>query len=282
MQLDKTYIAIRERDMLDILDLSLHVIWALFRPLLITFAVGVAPLMLFQHWMLGGFDPIAMDTDAFFDYEDGDGWWETWTAVQSIGWVIFLAPLAAVPTTLYLGQVLFLDRADAKRVARDWIGSLPQLILLQGVIRALLFVPFITCFVPFVMWPYLTEIILLERTPLFGKRKAKMTTLRRSSALHRSNFGDLFARWMASAAFAIVMATLLYLALRGTKMWLTSNLDVSPLMYLIFLEISLWTTACFFFVVRFLSYLDLRIRREGWEVELKMRAEGAHLVRQLV
>jgi hypothetical protein len=34
-------------------------------------------------------------------------------------------------------------------------------------------------------------------------------------------------------------------------------------------------------VVRFLSYLDLRIRHEGWEVELRMRAEGAQLVRQL-
>jgi hypothetical protein len=27
-------------------------------------------------------------------------------------------------------------------------------------------------------------------------------------------------------------------------------------------------------VVRFLAYLDLRIRREGWEAELMMRAEG--------
>jgi hypothetical protein len=30
--------------------------------------------------------------------------------------------------------------------------------------------------------------------------------------------------------------------------------------------------------VRFLSYLDLRIRHEGWEVELLMRAEGLRLV----
>ena len=36
---------------------------------------------------------------------------------------------------------------------------------------------------------------------------------------------------------------------------------------------TLWMVAAYFTVVRFLGYLDLRIRREGWEVELLMRAE---------
>ena len=37
----------------------------------------------------------------------------------------------------------------------------------------------------------------------------------------------------------------------------------------------------FMAVVRFLSYLDLRIRHEGWEVELLMRAEAQRLAVQL-
>ena len=37
--------------------------------------------------------------------------------------------------------------------------------------------------------------------------------------------------------------------------------------------------ASYLTVVRFFSYLDLRIRREGWEVELVMRAERAQLAR---
>jgi hypothetical protein len=37
----------------------------------------------------------------------------------------------------------------------------------------------------------------------------------------------------------------------------------------------------FFAIVRFLSYLDLRIRHEGWEVELLMRAEAVRLGTQL-
>jgi hypothetical protein len=44
--------------------------------------------------------------------------------------------------------------------------------------------------------------------------------------------------------------------------------------------LAMWIVAGYFCVVRFLSYLDLRIRREGWEVELRMRAEAARLTRQ--
>jgi len=43
----------------------------------------------------------------------------------------------------------------------------------------------------------------------------------------------------------------------------------------------MWTTAGYLAVVRFLAYLDLRIRQEGWEVELRMRAEGTRLMEQL-
>jgi hypothetical protein len=39
----------------------------------------------------------------------------------------------------------------------------------------------------------------------------------------------------------------------------------------------LWLIVVFLAVVRFLSYLDLRIRHEGWEVELLMRAEALRL-----
>jgi hypothetical protein len=37
----------------------------------------------------------------------------------------------------------------------------------------------------------------------------------------------------------------------------------------------------FFAIVRFLSYLELRIRAEGWEIELLLRAEAARLARQI-
>jgi len=41
--------------------------------------------------------------------------------------------------------------------------------------------------------------------------------------------------------------------------------------------LALWFVAGFMTIVRFLQYLDLRIRQEGWEVELRMRAAGARI-----
>ena len=52
-------------------------------------------------------------------------------------------------------------------------------------------------------------------------------------------------------------------------------------MFVIGAPLSMWITAGFLTVVRFLAYLDLRIRHEGWEVELRMRAEGSRLTGQI-
>ena len=40
---------------------------------------------------------------------------------------------------------------------------------------------------------------------------------------------------------------------------------------------SLWVVVGYMTVVRFLNYLDVRIRQEGWEVELLIRAEAQKL-----
>ena len=45
---------------------------------------------------------------------------------------------------------------------------------------------------------------------------------------------------------------------------------------------TLWIVAGYLSVVRFLSYLDLRIRHEGWEVELRLRAEASRQLPKLV
>ena len=40
----------------------------------------------------------------------------------------------------------------------------------------------------------------------------------------------------------------------------------------------LWLVGLFVVVFRFLSYLDSRIRLEGWELELRLRAEGQRVI----
>ena len=62
------------------------------------------------------------------------------------------------------------------------------------------------------------------------------------------------------------------------------NLHIDPDATLItfYWPLSLWLVAGFLAVVRFLSYLDIRIRQEGWAVELRIRAEATRLNKNLL
>ncbi len=70
------------------------------------------------------------------------------------------------------------------------------MVLLQVLLRIVLIVPVVTWIVPYAIWPYLNEVILLERNPLFG-RAGQISTLSRNSLLHRGDSGDLLVRAVA-------------------------------------------------------------------------------------
>ena len=44
--------------------------------------------------------------------------------------------------------------------------------------------------------------------------------------------------------------------------------------YLVLYPLALWAAGALSVLIRFLSYLDTRIRLEGWEVQLAVRAEA--------
>lgn len=270
MQLDHNKIVIRERGWLDLLDLSLCVIRVYAWPLIAALAVGILPAMLFNAWLLAG---LAMpDFDESFPS-------------AYLGWMLIVVlaemPLATAAATLYLGQAVFQERPDVKSVARDFFRSLPQLIVYQTLLR-IVFIPLIvTWFVPFSVWPYLNEVILLERNPMRRQQPGQMTTFRRVRALHAGGSGDFFGRWLASIAFGVMLFAALWLTMQILAGFLLSEWQWEGLTYTLYFPLALWIVVGYFTVVRFLGYLDLRIRREGWEVELMMRAEAARLSRQL-
>ena len=113
---------------------------------------------------------------------------------------------------------------------------------------------------------------------------------KRSAHLHGPYSGDLFVRWIGAAAIAVLLVCLvIYTAVLAQGVLITdwpihfsledgdvaSNLDWFKLQ--VVYPACLWLVVVFLAVVRFLSYLDLRIRHEGWEVELLMRAEALRL-----
>jgi hypothetical protein len=149
---------------------------------------------------------------------------------------------------------------------------LPRLVLVPTQVLAWL---------PFAIWPYLNEIILLERNPYSSRSPHQLSTRQRSRALHGSTGGELFGRAVIGTLSAVVLIVVVWLSLWYLRGMLTQDWEFSPVMFTVYFQASVWLVAMFFTVARFLSYLDLRIRREGWEVELLMRAERARMARQL-
>ncbi len=269
MQLDRNRIVIRERGWLDLLDLALRLVRVYAWPLTAALVAGVLPAMLLNAWLLADY--------AQPEFSEAPPW-------RYFAGMLFLVlleiPLVTAPATLYLGEAVFLEQPGARKVTQGFLHSLPQLFFYQVLLRGVFLLPVITWFVPFVRWAYLNEVILLERNPLFARTPGGMTTSRRTRALHSGSGGDLFARWLASMAFGFLLFAAFWLTMQILAGLLLSEWKWEGLTYTLYYPLALWLTAAYLTVVRFLGYLDLRIRREGWEVELMMRAEEARLSRE--
>lgn len=296
MELDKTRIAVRERGMLEILDLSLQVTRVFFWPILLTLLIGVVPLMLINHLLIGW-----LSTDLVHDIDYPVAY--LWNMVLL---VYIEAQLATVFVTGYIGQAVFLQRPKVREVVKDVILLLPRISWCQLIVRAVLpvallmltiaphgrmndgmeyfLIPGILVYVLVLrgVRPYINEIIILERNPMKATRAVTMTVSKRSSLLHSPSTSELFVRYLLSAVVACLLALSLigtFLALAG---YFTHSWRQGDFFFSIVVPLSLWLVAGFFAVVRFLSYLDLRIRQEGWEVELQLRAEAAKLANKMV
>ena len=291
MQLDQTRIVVRERGLLDIFDLSLQVVRMFARPLTFAVAAVAVPMMLLNYGLIGWL--VADDSEMTVPRY-------VWLMIQ----LVFLeAPLVSVPVTLFLGRAMFLQPATAKELLREVYRHFWRLLfclgILRGVVPAMLLALAIEryaemsaseVFLPMVAFgailiralrPFVTEIVLLERNPLSSRDRRVLTVGRRSAALHNPSTGDLFGRWIGGSLIAVLMAVSVLFTL-----WFLTGITLNdwswgPVMLYVFFPLSMWIVAGYFGVVRFLSYLDLRIRREGWEVELRMRAAAARLKGQM-
>jgi hypothetical protein len=271
MQLDKTRIAIRERNFIDILDLALAVLREHAGPLALALIAGAAPAALLNYWLLSGW----LLEDAF---DPGDLAGYLFVMSLLVCWEL---PLATAPITLYLGQALFEERPNTARLLKDLLTSLPQMIFFQVIVRGIFVWFVISIPVPFLGWPYLSEIVLLERNPWRKRSAAGTSTFGRSSNMHGRNRAELFSRWFGSLLLGSLLVLVFWRSLWYLVRVVSGQLESNAPQYTIWLPAALWLVLGFFAVVRFLSYLDLRIRTEGWEVELLLRAEAVRLTRPI-
>lgn len=291
MQLDRTRITVRERNYLDLLDLAVTTVRAHAGALLLTSLLGAVPMIFLNIWLL---DDWLREVDWEFDEVP------PYSYLWRLAWVTLLEmPLAAAPTTLYLGQAVFLEKPSVKQIAIDLMVALPQFLLFQIVPRALAVIPAVATgsplavflgvmlllgllFVNHAIWPYLSEVVLLERNALRKPKHGGFSTLGRVKNLHVRATGELFGRWLLAAFFAMLWIWALWSAVSYLRDAMLGVAEDAISSYTIHLQAAVWIVISFFSVVRFLSYIDLRIRNEGWEIELRMRAEGERLSRQVV
>ena len=295
MQLDQTHVVIRLRTLSEIGDLALVMIRRYPAALLIGFAVGAVPWMIANVAILGWI-PIV---ESGYGLDDEEAMTEIsrymfWMATL----VIAQTPAAGVMTTVYLGQAVFEQKptwasvfGEAKRQFGRWFWALGivRLAVPAMIVAAVrwgqpasafwdLLVPVgILIYIVIVRSsrPFLPEILMLEQCPIKSPDKSVITAKRRSKSLHGPMASDLSGRFVAvSAILGVLFLSVLYTILwaRGIAMGNWSFLDLSVL--LVAYPLALWTVAGISVLVRLLNYLDTRIRLEGWEVELAVRAEA--------
>jgi hypothetical protein len=264
VQLDRARIAIRYRTKTDVIDLALKVIRVFAGPLLAWLAAGAAPMFFLNRWLLADLRVYDFVWEIPFSYM-------FLTAV-----LVFLEmPLVTALITLFLGQAVFLEKPNPRSIVRDFFRSLRQLIVFQVLLRPIS-----------IFHPFLNEVILLERNPLRNKRGT--TTWSRSRELHRGESSDLVVQGFIHFCLGLVLFGTTWFSLAALRILLLGDWDLltgaalDRPMYTTYYHLLLWTIVGYTAVLRFLSYLNLRIRREGWDVELQVRAERARMARQVV
>jgi len=293
VQFDKTTIAVRQRGMLDTLDLSLHVLREYAGPLAAAMLLGVVPLMTVNYlvlgWMAGPWDD-----------EAGLGRFIYHLSLQ----IYLQAPLAGIFATAYLGDAVFLEEPRLRDVIRHVVRLLPRIawchLLVRGVAAGWVlllttrgegeFDPAVEGFLLLSLVgyasllrafrPFINEIVLLERNPLRSQNKRVKTVGQRSGELHGASGGEWISRWLASCILGVLLVLSTYGTICFVSGVIQQDWSQGTLLVQYLLPLAMWMVACYFTVFRFLTYLDARIRQEGWEVELQLRAEASRMAKE--
>ncbi len=293
MRFDKTFIAIRERKILEILDLSLHVVRRYLGQLLVLLFVGVLPWLIIDSLLIGWLLSNGSETDRFA---------RDLFLVTSTILIVSQSQVASMYITHFLGQAMFVGQPKVwdsiKAVIRGsnyliWLHYLLRLVIPISLVALLIpmqvnpqqaypivVIMFMMLFVAVMVRcfrPYVTEVILLEQTPVRTEGN-RVTFSKRSNALHAEAASELFGRGFVTGIWCLLLASCIFSGLLTTDLLLNIRGPSQFPFGCIYWNAALWLVVGFASVVRFLSYIDLRIRQEGWAVELKVRAEVARVL----
>ncbi len=314
MQLDKTEIVIRQRSTIELLDLTLIVVRKYWWQLAASSAVFGLPLLALNVWLTSWM----LGDQGFFAMAESENPSE---AVQNRYLMHTIAlwylqfPLASFPATVMLGHLIFFEQLTLGRLMAMLRPNLFRAIMVLGFMRmGLLGIPIVfsldrdgimdvgvEIFFLIILccgWstlrraaaPYAPEILGLESCRLRARTKNELSYWRRSRSLHGALIGDSIGRLTTCAVVVTCLVLMTYSLMfvgdfvglrRGRVDFFNAALSNRVLIQIV-LPLAMWLAGIFATVFRFLTYLDSRIRLEGWEVELQLKAERARVQQTMV
>lgn len=232
--------------MVDLLDLSLVV--ARRRPFTLGLAalLGIAPFAALNAWLFASVTDLAAGIPLFL-------------------WMVE-APFATAPLTVVLGSLMFGQRPTIGKVMASVLRGAFPLVVVHGFLRTVLFF-----WIP-TRLAFANEVILLER----GKW---WKIVGRGGDLSSGRAGELVLLGLAQLILTYLFAVLFTMgtARIGQAVMaegLTWDVPASSTFAHWRFQLAIWIVVAFFAVARFLTYIDQRIRLEGWELELRLRGVG--------
>ena len=245
-------VVLRDRTLLDVVDLALRFVVHHWRKYVVLAAIVLPPVLLLT---LG----IGL----------GSGWGWGWTAAMG------LAPFVAAPFTALASRLLFEPSARLRDVLGSTASALPRLLAVR-IIQVLALTAFGLFFLVPAIWVlafgfYMNEVMVLERATvgaglarlqrlLSGQSGDAIMALLFLAALHvvAVFLGDAVGRSILSDLLEIPAPASIFQA-KGSAIALAS----------------FWTFVPFGATCRFLLYINARTRTEGWDVQTRFAAIAA-------
>lgn len=286
MDLANTNIEIRERSLSQRVDLALRFVATRALGVGLYAAIGVIPAMALNAMLVWLLDP--------FQTWSALDWQVPWVLIMYLTWVE--SPLVMAPLVVFLGAALFRQPMTWRSALADVARKFCSQIYVHGIVRCHLFwvalvllayvnqsdVGFYTLVIFGVLFgsifwflrPYVDQIIYLERLPLMFKKEHPMTVGQRSSILHSADSGTT----MMESFINVLLSAIVFYATYGLCLWayywITFNTVTQDWFAASIFAFAWWNTMVVATVLRFLGYLDARIRSEGWELDLRVRREA--------
>lgn len=208
-----------------------------------------------------------------------------WAAAAAAGWTVglgvavALSLLVEVPFTLLAARLVFEREPRTAEVLRAAVSHLPGLLLLRAVWATTLVLGLAMFLVPAAwvgaVFLFTDEVLLLERAP-------PLSALSRAQRLASASGGTAL---LATFLFFVVRAAAVALAEVGGRALLSELLQIRPPEGALSAGGSVLCLAGILLAVpyvataRLLTYLDVRTRAEGWDVQTRFAALAARAER---